>query len=203
MKQMFSLLAVLLLLGGTASAQRLMVGVRGGVNFTDYSFGQIRIGDVRFSPGSSRAGYEAGLVVRLNLTKHLHLQSELNYVFANYDVQAVDTRQRTVVLRTERLQIPVELGFQFGVLRIFGGVQFRIAQMQHSSAPTLLTVGFNDSDVALLGGLGIHVRKFFLDFRISGYPRGHVWQTFSSNQVSRRVKVPHDIVYGGSLGFFF
>ena len=48
----FTLLAALLV-SGAASAQRLMVGVRGGVNFTDYSFVPTRIGDIRFSPGST------------------------------------------------------------------------------------------------------------------------------------------------------
>ena len=57
----FTLLAALLV-SGAASAQRLMVGVRGGVNFTDYSFVPTRIGDIRFSPGSPRAGYDVGFV---------------------------------------------------------------------------------------------------------------------------------------------
>ena len=42
----FTLLAALLV-SDAASAQRLMVGVRGGVNFTDYSFVPARIGDTR------------------------------------------------------------------------------------------------------------------------------------------------------------
>ena len=46
----FTLLAALVF-SGAASAQRLMVGVRGGVNFADYSFVPTRIGDTRFTPG--------------------------------------------------------------------------------------------------------------------------------------------------------
>ena len=116
----FTLLAALLV-SGAASAQRLMVGVRGGVNFTDYSFVPTRIGDIRFSPGSPRAGYDVGFVLRLNLSKHLHLQSELDYAFVNYSVRAGDAGNRRLTLRTERFEIPVQLGFQFGVLRLFGG----------------------------------------------------------------------------------
>ena len=48
-----------------------------------------------------------------------------------------------------------------------------------------------------------NIRKFFIDFRISGYPRSRVWHDFTSEGIAQRVKVPHDIVYGGSLGFFF
>ena len=198
----FTLLAALLV-SGAASAQRLMVGVRGGVNFTDYSFVPTRIGDIRFSPGSPRAGYDVGFVLRLNLSKHLHLQSELDYAFVNYSVRAGDAGNRRLTLRTERFEIPVQLGFQFGVLRLFGGALFRVTDSERSSAPQLLRVRFNNGDIGVMGGLGFNVRKFFIDFRISGYPRSRVWHDFTSDGVSRRVKVPHDIVYGGSVGFFF
>ena len=202
MKHLVFLLAALLT-SGAASAQRLMVGVRGGVSFADYSFVPTLIGDTRFSPGSARVGYNVGFVLRLNLSKHLHLQSELNYAFVNYNVQAQSDVNRRIVLRTERFEIPVQLGLQIGVLRLFGGPQFRITGSGRSSAPEVLKVRFNKSDVGVMGGLGFTVRKFFIDFRISGYPRSRVWHNFTSDGITRRVKVPHDIVYGGSLGFFF
>ena len=202
MKHLFFLLLALVL-SGAASAQRLMVGVRGGVSFADYSFVPTRIGDTRFSPGSARAGYNVGFVLRLNLSKHLHLQSELDYAFVNYNVLAENSESRRITLRTERFEIPVQLGFQFGVLRLFGGAQFRITGSERSSVPQVLKVRFNNGDVGVMGGLGFNVRKFFIDFRISGYPRSRVWHNFTSDGVTQRVKVPRDIVYGGSLGFFF
>ena len=63
--------------------------------------------------------------------------------------------------------------------------------------------GIFNGDVGVMGGLGFNIRKFFIDFRISGYPRSRVWHDFTSEGIARRVKVPHDIVYGGSVGFFF
>ena len=197
----FTLLAALVF-SGAASAQRLMVGVRGGVNFADYSFVPTRIGDTRFTPGAVRAGYDVGFVLRLNLSKHLHLQSELNYAFVNYNVLAENSGSRRIALRTERFEIPVQLGFQFGVLRLFGGALFRVTESERSSVPQLLKVRFNNGDVGVMGGLGFNIRKFFIDFRISGYPRSRVWHDFTSEGIARRVKVPHDIVYAGSLGFF-
>ena len=158
----FTLLAALLV-SGAASAQRLMVGVRGGVNFTDYSFVPTRIGDIRFSPGSPRAGYDVGFVLRLNLSKHLHLQSELDYAFVNYSVRAGDAGNRRLTLRTERFEIPVQLGFQFGVLRLFGGALFRVTDSERSSAPQLLRVRFNNGDIGVMGGLG-----FTMSILISG-----------------------------------
>ena len=192
----FTLLAALVF-SGAASAQRLMVGVRGGVNFADYSFVPTRIGDTRFTPGAVRAGYDVGFVLRLNLSKHLHLQSELNYAFVNYNVLAENSGSRRIALRTERFEIPVQLGFQFGVLRLFGGALFRVTESERSSVPQLLKVRFNNGDVGVMGGLGFNVRKFFIDFRVSGYPRSRVWHDFTSEGIARRVKVPHDIVYGG------
>lgn len=144
-----------------------------------------------------------GDVLRLNLSKHLHLQSELNYAFVNYNVLAENSGSRRIALRTERFEIPVQLGFQFGVLRLFGGALFRVTESERSSVPQLLKVRFNNGDVGVMGGLGFNIRKFFIDFRISGYPRSRVWHDFTSEGIARRVKVPHDIVYGGSLGFFF
>lgn len=198
----FTLLAALAL-SGAASAQRLMVGVRGGVNFADYSFVPAQISDMRFNPGSPRAGYDLGFVLRLNLSKHLHLQSEFNYAFVNYSVRARTNVQRIVTLRTERFEIPLQIGLQFGILRLFGGPQFRVGSSSRSNSPQLLKVGFNNSDVGLMGGIGFNIRKFFIDFRISGYPRSRVWHRFTSEGTVQRVKVPHDIVYGGSIGFFF
>ena len=55
----------------------------------------------------------------------------------------------------------------------------------------------------IMGGVGFNIRKFFFDFRLSGYARSHVWNTFVSDGVSQRVRVPRNLVYGGSVGFFF
>lgn len=203
MKHLVITLICALFLSSAASAQRLRFGIRGGVNFTDYKFQPMTIDNTRFSPGPARAGYDAGVVLRLNITRHLHLQSEFNYTFVNYQMRTLGMGMRDITLKSERFQIPVELGFQFGILRLFGGMTFRAAQSDRSSAPNLLKVRFNNSDISIMGGVGLNISKFFIDFRIQGYPRSHVWQTFTSNGVAARVKVAHDILYGGSLGFFF
>lgn len=204
MKHLVLILLCALLFTGAASAQRrFQVGVRGGVSTTSYTFSRVEIGENRFRPGPARAGYEVGFVLRLNLAKHLHLQSELNYAFINYAVRAQGAAARSVALRSGRFEIPVQLGLQFGPVRLFGGALFRVAGSEHSSAPKLLKVKFNNDDVGVMGGLGFNIRKFFFDFRISGYARSRVWNTFTSEGVSQRVKVPRNIVYGGSIGFFF
>ena len=94
------------------------------------------------------------------------------------------------------------LSWSFAAQRIYKAAREQ-GYRYDSSAPQLLRVRFNNGDIGVMGGLGFNVRKFFIDFRISGYPRSRVWHDFTSDGVSRRVKVPHDIVYGGSVGFFF
>lgn len=203
MKHLFFILFSALLIPGAVSARRLQVGVHGGVSVADYSFVPTRIGDIRFTPGSLRAGYNAGFVARFNLSKCVHLQTELNYAFINYEVRTDGIRRSEVMLRTQRFEIPVQLGFQFGPLRLFGGAQFRAAHSERSSAPQVLQVRFNNGDVGITGGLGLNIGNFFIDFRASGYPRSRVWHEFTSHGTTQRVKAPHDIVYGGSIGFFF
>ena len=125
-----------------------------------------------------------------------------SYTFVNYSIRAEGSRTRSVSLRSERFEIPLQLGLQFGPLRLFGGAQFRVADSERDSALKLLKVNFND-DVGIMGGVGFNIRKFFFDFRLSGYARSHVWNTFVSDGVSQRVRVPRNLVYGGSVGFFF
>lgn len=202
MKRFLFLLVCGVLLGSNVTAQRLRIGVRGGFNVSDYDFRPMEIGDVRFSSGPIRAGFETGLVVRLNLTRHLHLQSELNYDFVNYSVRTEKDFIRTLRMRSERLDLPVQLGLQFGILRLFGGVSFRLYDTSHSSIPDLLKIDYNDN-LAVMGGFGVNIKRFFFDLRVQGYPRSYVWNTFTSGGTAMRVKVNHDIIYGGSIGFFF
>lgn len=197
------LLSALVLFCGGASAQRFRIGLRGGINTTKLKFDRVYIGDRNIAPGKAQVGYEAGLVLRLNITRHIHLQSELNYAFANYDFRLGGAADRNLRIRTERFEIPVQLGLQFGVFRLFGGAGFRVSQSGRSDDSKLLKIKFNDDDIAVTGGFGFNIRKFFFDFRVSGYPRSHVWHTFSSDGIAQRVKVERSVVYGGSIGFFF
>ena len=112
----------------------------------------MEIGENRFRPGPAKADYQAGFVLRFNLTRRLHLQSELNFAFVNYSIRAEGSRARSVSLRSERFEIPLLLGLQFGPLRLFGGAQFRVADSERDSAPKLLKVNFND-DVGIMGGV--------------------------------------------------
>ena len=203
MKKILALLSALLFFCGGASAQRFRIGLRGGISTVKQHFDRVYIGDRSVAPGKAQVGYEAGLVLRLNITRHIHLQSELNYAFANYDFRLGNSRDRDLRIRTERFEIPVQLGLQFGAFRLFGGAGFRVSQSGRSDDSQQLKVRFNDDDIAVMGGVGFNIRKFFFDFRVSGYPRSHIRNTFVCDGVAQRVRVDRSVPYGGSIGFFF
>ena len=203
MKKLFLTLFIAAAVCGSASAQRLQVGLRSGMTATDYRFSPVVIDGTRFTSGSTRAGFEAGFVLRLNLSKHLHLQSELDYASANYSVRAASTRLHTSVrLRSERFEVPVQLGLQFGALRLFGGASFRLNTSTHSSYSDLLKVKFSEKP-AWLGGVGVNIGKFFFDARVQGPWGFKNRNTFISHGITRQVHVRNDLVWCGSLGFFF
>lgn len=201
----FFLLLLALALAGAASAQRLQLGVRGGINTVDQRFDPVEIDGTRITAGGCRVGYDVGFALRLNFTRHFHLQAEANYVFANYGYQLSGKYTRSAQLRNERLEFPVELGIHIGkVVRLFGGAVFRAAESQHSTAGHIFRASFNDRDIAIIGGIGLDIGKFFLDFRVSGYPDAHSWNTFTvANSAPRRIRVGRTLTYGGSIGFFF
>lgn len=203
-KRLFTTLLAVLALAGAATAQPLRVGVRGGINMVDYSFRPVDIGERTFSPGDRRPGYDAGLVLRLRLARRLDLQSGLDYSRVDYGFRMVQNDAlRKLNIVTERLEVPAELGIHLGVFRIFGGARFRLKSWQHSSNKHLLTVDFSDSKVALSGGVGLNIRKFFLEFRLTGYPGSVYHDTFRSGRARQRVAIRSSVIYGASMGFFF
>lgn len=205
MKKIFTMILLALAAVGAASAQRLQVGVYGGVNTVDYGFRPVEIDGMTFSPGDRKFGYDAGLRLRLHLSKWLDLQTGLNYGMVDYEYLArtQSSPLRKCTIETERLEMPVELGIRIGFVRLFGGGMFRLAAGSHSSNARFLTVDYNDSDVALTGGIGIGVKKFFLDCRVTGYPGSATRNTLQYNCVKRDIAVDRHLVYGLSMGFFF
>lgn len=84
MKRLLFTLAAALTVCGAASAQRLQVGFRGGINTTDYRFSPVVIDGTRFVTGSSRVGYEAGVVRILFLIRPRHTTTERGTVMVSF-----------------------------------------------------------------------------------------------------------------------
>lgn len=185
-------------------AQRFHVGVRAGVNVSDFSIPAVAVDDALVRNGSSKAGFEAALAARLNITKHLNLQAEFEYGRVNYGFQyyAQGGTRRDITINTNRIEIPVMAGLNFGPVRLFCGPSFRISHNEKSNAPSLLKVGFNDSKVALTGGAGLNLKRFFLEGRLTGYPKASV-NKFTVQGKTESVKAKHDMKWSVTAGLLF
>ncbi|MBQ3260974.1 MAG: PorT family protein [Alistipes sp.] len=204
MKRLFITLVLLLAAVTASHARRFQVGVRVGVNAIDYSLPIVSFTDGYLVGGNTKVGFETALMARLNITRHLHLQTEFEFSRSGYQLRYVSPAfERIVKLHANRVEIPLMLGVNIGPVRLFAGTFFRIAHSEKSSAPRLAEVRFNNSDVGIMGGIGINIRKFFVEARISGYPKSSVSNTIISDNVGQRVRVGRNIRYSLSTGFFF
>ncbi len=157
-----------------------MVGVRGGVNFADYSFVPTRIGDTRFTPGAVRAGLtwasSCGSTSRSTsiCNRNWTTPSSITTCWPRTPGAAASAAHRAV--RDSRpAGLPVRRAAAVR-RRAVPRHGFRAQQR-----PQALKVRFNNGDVGVMGGLGFNIRKFFIDFRISGYPRSRVWVRFTTS----------------------
>jgi len=202
------ILSLLLAAGfcSVAYAQRFKVGVRVGADMVDYSSPRIEFAGGSVSHGSNRVGFETALIGRLNITRHLHLQTEFEFSRTGYAFRyhyAEGYSQRNIKIHANRIEIPLQIGINAGPVRLFGGVAFRVAHSEKSNAPSLLKVKFNDSNIGLTGGVGVNIRRFFIDARITGYPRSTIYNTFTSNGETHRTAIGRHIRWSVSTGFFF
>lgn len=173
MKRLFFTLLLSAALCSVSFAQRFRVGLRTGVNIADFSLPATSSDNGVLTTGRSKAGFEASLAARLAITKHINIQTEFEYDRVNYAFHLSGTSGiRDITVNTNRIEIPLLLGLDFGPVRLFGGASFRISHNEKSSAPSLFGIKFDDSKVALTGGAGLNIRRFFLEGRITGYPKG-------------------------------
>lgn len=197
---------ILLLVAAVAPAfaQQFEAGVRAGANLTDFSLPKVSFAEGSVSGGEMQVGFETALVARFTILRHLYMQAEFEYGHTRYQLR-YESRQplRLVKLQANRVELPLMLGLRFGPLSIFGGTFLRIAHNEKSNAPTLAKVQFNDSEVGVMGGLGVNIRKFFVEARVTGYPKTSVTAIVESNGISQKVDVGRNIRYSLSAGIFF
>ena len=115
-------------------AQLLHVGLRSGVNVSDVSVERFALADAVVSSGRIKAGYQFAFMARTNLTRHLHLQAEIEYA-CGVNAYRIDrmTSARSISIRSRRLNLPLELGVQLGAARLFAGASFVIGDWTGNS----------------------------------------------------------------------
>lgn len=204
MKKLNIILLGLALSAGTASAQVLKIGIKGGVNTTSYSFEAVKLGDMRISPGpSSGVGYHLGLVTRISIPKFLQIQPELIYSTRDYRY-AINSPGTVSQARftTKRFELPVMVGFNVRAFRIYAGPVFHLTSSVDKNHDQGLEVNYHQSDIAVQVGVGLDIRKFFIDARYTTY-MGDRYNDFIGQGVAKRVKITSDDQWYISAGFFF
>lgn len=205
MKRLIFTLLLLLGLSLSCRAQRFRVGARVGANITGYRMEALGFERGTIREGRPKAGFEAALAARLALTKHINLQAEFEFDRTGYGFEYVrsDAPVQSAAVHASRLEIPLMLGIQIGsYVRLFGGASFRAAHSEKSTVPSLVQVRFNDSAVALTGGMGLNIRKFFLEGRITGYPQKTEWTVVSQGE-KQRTTIKNPVKWSITTGFFF
>ncbi len=197
--------AALLVWAGSASAQGPKIGVKGGINIASYTPTPVYLDDTYIAPvSSSGTGYQLGVTLRLTIPGFIFIQPDLLYVSRDYDYDitaAADTHRETI--KTKRLEVPLMLGFNISSMRFFAGPVFRLSSSESNSVKdSPFSVEYNDSDVAFQAGIGLDIRKFFLEARYTTYfnPTEHTYNYGASNAA---VKVKSDEQWLFNAGFFF
>ncbi|MBQ2394352.1 MAG: PorT family protein [Alistipes sp.] len=204
MKRIFSTVTMLLVMAATAFAQRFQVGFRVGANVADITIPRVELNEEYIVGGKARIGFETALMARLEIIHRLHLQAEFEFSRLGYQLRYVHPEyERLVKLYANRVEIPLMLGVDVGPMRLFAGLYFRIAHSEKSNAPSVAKVGFNDSDIGVMGGVGLNIRRFFIEARLSGYPKSYVTSTIEANGHKQRVRIHRNIRYSISTGIYF
>lgn len=204
MKRIFFTVIILLVVVPVTFAQRFQVGFRIGANVADTSIPKVEMEEGYLVGGKARIGFETALMARLKIIRRLHLQAEFEFSRLGYQLRYVRSESEQIIkLHANRVEIPLMLGVDVGPMRLFAGAFFRIAHSEKSNAPSLAKVTFNDADIGVMGGVGVNIRRFFIEVRLSGYPKSYVTSTIETNGHRQRVRIHRNIRYSISTGFFF
>lgn len=187
-----------------ADAQLLHVGLRAGVNLSDIAVSRFSLDDATVSSGSVKCGYQAAFMMRANLTRHLNLQAELEYSCAvnSYDIYR-GSYVRSTNIQLRRLSLPIELGLQFGAVRLFGGASFALGDWTANSHAAVLSADYDLPDVSIVGGVGVHFKRLFLEARVQSLAKSAQYDLYRIGNKMRSVKVKRNMLWSFSAGFFF
>ena len=203
----YILLCLLLASMGVNALGQVRLGLRGGAVTSVYQFEEEMIDGLLVRPVSgSQMGYQLGLVLRLTVPNLIHIQPEINVSSRDYDFtidgpDGIYPRGRVAV---KRLEMPVTAGVNLGPLRLFAGPVFILSQSQETNLKSMygLDVAFDDSDVALVAGIGLDAKQFFVDIRYTTF-RDNPTALYSRYNQTQSVRTTKDFTVQYSVGFFF
>ena len=195
MKKLILVCALLCLTAGTASAQLLRFGVKGGVTMLSTDVKAAASSSSAWSEFKSKdAGWNLGVMARINIPlSGLYIQPELVYNHAAYEMRNLGSGG-TEKLKYGNFELPVLLGFKILFLRANVGPTFTLSHMSSGDFDV------KRPDIGFQAGLGVTLGKFTADVRYHGYFNKN-WKDLKISDVSQTLKA-NEGYWGISLGYF-
>lgn len=167
MVKRFLTIALAVMLAGTVAAQRVQLGVRGGVFSQDMELKLSDIAGMDNIQTDARMGFHAAVVARVRLTAvgsgaiglGLYLQPEVIYSQNTYKIQT-SGGSTPAKIKMQSVDIPVLLSFKVSIIRVQAGPVFNVMQKSPSNRSEIdlmtmkPTVGYSlGASVDIWGGL--------------------------------------------------
>lgn len=175
-KQMFILLAILLMGKLNDSQAQFTLGIRGGVNFSQLKTDSQQSVGVNIKQSlDTKTGYVGGIFARIG-TK-IFIQPELIFSAKGGSINVLPqngSTAQTVAIEYTNLDVPLLLGFKFGPLRINAGpvASFKISDkgLDDELKKYSSNVGesFKNASYGYQAGAGVDIGSFCLDLRYEG-----------------------------------
>ena len=175
-KQMFILLAILLMGKLNESQAQFTLGIRGGVNFSQLKTDSQQSVGVNIKQSlDTKTGYVGGVFARIG-TK-IFIQPELIFSAKGGSINVLQqngSTAQTIAIEYTNLDVPLLIGFKFGPLRLNAGpvASFKISDkgLNDELKKYSSNVGesFKNASYGYQAGAGVDIGSFCLDLRYEG-----------------------------------
>lgn len=175
-KQMFILLAILLMGKLNESQAQFTLGIRGGVNFSQLKTDAQQSVGVNIKQSlDTKTGYVGGVFARIG-TK-IFIQPELIFSAKGGSINVLPqngSTVQTIAIEYTNLDVPLLIGFKFGPLRLNAGpvASFKISDkgLNDELKKYSSNVGesFKNASYGYQAGAGVDIGSFCLDLRYEG-----------------------------------
>ncbi|MCJ8211960.1 PorT family protein [Mucilaginibacter sp. RS28] len=172
MKKFFLSIA-LLVAGGISAKAQLVLGAKGGVNFSKINSDNIK--------ESTLTGYQVGIFIRGGSTFYVQPEAYISSTGGKFDFQSNNTSTSgSGQVRFTNLNIPLLIGRSFGAkdlnFRVMAGPIYTAILNQDESIPQNITDSktysdfgtFKKSTLGFQAGAGVDISAFTIDFRYEG-----------------------------------
>jgi len=174
MKKLMLIVFALGFMATASHAQLVQVGLKGGLNATDFTINEIKQDGFSIEEGKSQIGYHAGLMARVNIPAvPIYIQPELLYTKGMGEYAVTNGNVNTNVdMEFSRLDIPVLVGVKMGKwARINAGPIASVVLAEENGFSELFDdsgQNFNSTTWGYQVGVGADFWRMTADLRYEG-----------------------------------